>query len=200
MSKIKLLAIFLGVMLLASCGKISKNADLLISKEESIENASSENRKNNSQESKSNDEIFFNLTELDTLDLDGNHVDSSILEGKYTLINVWATYCRPCIVEMPDLQRLNENLGGDEFQVIGILSNAYVDSEENLETAKNIVKKTEVNYINLLPNDKIINDVLINIQFVPTSFIIDSDGNQVGDIVHGMKNYEFFEEWVKSIK
>ena len=36
------------------------------------------------------------------------------------MLNLWATYCIPCIVEMPSLDRLNAELGSDQFEVVAI--------------------------------------------------------------------------------
>ncbi|MBS3651869.1 TlpA family protein disulfide reductase [Pseudaminobacter sp. 19-2017] len=40
--------------------------------------------------------------------------------GKVVLLNVWATWCAPCRVEMPTLERLQERLGGDRFEVVAL--------------------------------------------------------------------------------
>ena len=61
------------------------------------------------------------LSAFTATDLDGNNIDQQILSGhKLTMINIWATFCEPCIKEMPDLGELHTTYGED-FQVIGIV-------------------------------------------------------------------------------
>lgn len=44
--------------------------------------------------------------------------DNAVFKGKVTLLNLWATWCAPCRKEMPELAKLQKDLGGDDFQVI----------------------------------------------------------------------------------
>ena len=196
MKKYKFILFLVGILFLTSCGTDKKNEE--ISKNDQVEIVEEEQIEDDNVEEP--DQNVFNLSDFTSVDLEGNPVDSSIFQGKYTLVNVWATFCRPCIVEMPDLQKIHENLGGDDFQVIGIISDTYVESNENMEDAKKIVEQTGVNYINVVPNDEIIEDVLTQIQFVPTSFIVDSEANCLGEVVYGSKDYKFFESWINQIK
>ena len=52
--------------------------------------------------------------------LDGDTVSLSRFAGDVVLLNVWATWCRPCVVEMPALQRLHEELAGDGLHVVAV--------------------------------------------------------------------------------
>lgn len=58
------------------------------------------------------DTVFF--------DADGNDVTLSAFEGKHVVLNFWATWCAPCRAEMPSLDRLQAELGGDAFAVIPV--------------------------------------------------------------------------------
>ena len=60
------------------------------------------------------------LSSFDTVDLDGNAVDQGVFsEHKLTMVNIWATYCGPCISEMPDLGILAEEYEDKGLQVMG---------------------------------------------------------------------------------
>ncbi len=60
-------------------------------------------------------------TEFSGVDMDGNEVSEEIFsKSKLTMVNVWATYCNPCLSEMPGLGELAKAYSPEEFQVIGI--------------------------------------------------------------------------------
>lgn len=128
-------------------------------------------------------------------DLEGNDVDDSIFDDyDVTMINVWGTFCGPCIQEMPDLGQLAEDYADEGLQIVGIVSDAtdYEGGypEETVELAKEIVEETGAGYLHLLPSQDLLNRVLSSIQVVPTTFFVDSEGNQLGGIVTGSKSYD----------
>jgi peroxiredoxin len=55
-----------------------------------------------------------------TQDAAGNRVDSSSFRGKLVLLNFWATWCPPCVEEMPSLQLLQDSLGDDGLKVVAV--------------------------------------------------------------------------------
>jgi len=65
--------------------------------------------------------------------LDGATLSLRSLRGKVVLVNFWASWCAPCVVEMPELQKLQETLGADKFVV---LAAGVEDSPENLAKVK----------------------------------------------------------------
>ncbi|MGO5114073.1 TlpA disulfide reductase family protein [Candidatus Avoscillospira sp. LCP25S3_F1] len=130
-------------------------------------------------------------------DLEGNDVDDSIFDNyDVTMVNVWGTFCGPCIQEMPDLGKLAEDYAGKGLQIVGIVSDAtdYEGGypEETVALAKEIVEETGADYLHLLPSQDLLDRVLSSIQVVPTTFFVDSEGNQLGGIVTGSKSYD---EW-----
>jgi peroxiredoxin len=52
--------------------------------------------------------------------LDGDTVSLSSFAGEVVVLNIWATWCRPCVVEMPALQRLHEELADDGLRVVAV--------------------------------------------------------------------------------
>lgn len=112
-----------------------------------------------------------------------------------TMINVWATYCSPCISEMPDLGALAEEYADKGFQVVGIVSD--VQEGDDTATADEIVESTGANYKHLFLNQEIYNMYLEGVSAVPTTIFVDSKGNQVGEAYVGARSKE---EWVSIIE
>ncbi len=134
-----------------------------------------------------------------TVDIDGNAVDSNIFaEGKLTLVNVWATFCSPCIREIPDLAKLDQEIEG--FQVLGVLGDAGTkDAQDpnNVALGKEIAEKSGAAYKSVLPDDTI-NTMLMNyITAFPTSFFVDQQGQIVGQAIVGSMSYD---DWKKVIE
>ena len=119
-----------------------------------------------------------------TEDLNGNEVTESILKDKdVTMINIWGTFCPPCIEEMPDLAKLSASLP-ENAQIIGILCDVSLNDKSALQDAKSIVSKAGTNYPCLLLNDSL-TDYLSQFMYVPTTIFVDSEGNQIGEPVVG---------------
>lgn len=119
-----------------------------------------------------------------TEDLDGNEVTESILKDKdVTMINIWGTFCPPCIEEMPELAKLSASLP-ENAQIIGILCDVSLNDKSALQDAKSIVSKAGTNYPCLLLNFSL-TDYLSQFMYVPTTIFVDSEGNQIGEPVVG---------------
>ena len=140
------------------------------------------------------------LSSFSTTDLDGNTVDQSILaDYDLTMINVWATFCGPCINEMPDLGELAQEYADKNVQIIGLVSDVLnmdgTISEEQVQTARDIVEQTGANYVHLLPSEDLYG-VLGQIAAVPTTFFVDNEGAQVGSAIISAQSKD---KWVQTI-
>lgn len=102
-----------------------------------------------------------------------------------TMVNVWATYCGPCINEMPDLGKIAGEYKDKGFQILGIVSDKY-DPED--ETAKEIVEQTGADYTHIALNTDLASGALKDVQVVPTTIFVDKNGNQVGKVITGSKS------------
>jgi len=135
-----------------------------------------------------------------TTDMAGNPVNEEIFSGhKLTMVNIWATFCGPCIEEMPDLSLLQKEYG-DDFQIIGIVVDA-ADKNGNVLPDKKadaaaIIETTGADYLHLLPS-RSLNQVHLNdVQSVPETIFVDENGNQIGDRYFGAKRKT---QWKKII-
>lgn len=135
------------------------------------------------------------------VDLNGSTVDQGVLqEAKITMVNVWATFCSPCISEMPDLGALHAAYADKNVQVIGIVTDVVNQSGEvdtaQVELAQSIVDKTGANYLHLLPSQDLAENVLRDVSVVPTTFFVDAQGNLLTEAYLGSRTQD---EWSKVI-
>lgn len=139
-----------------------------------------------------------------SVDLAGNTVDESIFKGKkLTMINIWATFCRPCINEMPDLEKLHQEYADKGVQVMGIVCDVSYSGdgyEPSLyDAALDIVEDTGVTYTNLLPSDSLDMIKLSEVYSVPETIFVDENGNIVGESFIGSRSFEDWKAIVDSI-
>lgn len=138
---------------------------------------------------KAGDKISF-----ETVDFNGKAVSSSQIfaKNKITMINVWGTFCGPCIREMPELAQISEEYKGKGFEIIGIAIDLLDNNGKVIASAKAdgeaIIKQTGVKYTNLVPSFDMIPGFLENIQAVPTTVFVDSEGKVVSQAVLGARN------------
>ncbi len=135
------------------------------------------------------------LSSFSTQTLAGETVDNTMLSGyPVTMVNVWATFCSPCIQEMPDLGTLAAEYADKGVQIVGLVSDvlssdATIDQEQ-VDLAKEIVASTGASYPHLLPSAELIQSVLLSTQVVPTTFFVDETGNQIGETITGARSMD----------
>lgn len=141
------------------------------------------------------------LSSFTAQDLAGNQADETMLEGHtLTMVNVWATFCGPCLEEMPALGELAEEYRDRGVQIVGLVSDV-LDSDGNLsgeqvDLAREIVEETGADYPHLLPSEDLYG-ILAQIYAVPTTFFVDEEGRQVGSAyVQAMGK----DQWVEVIE
>lgn len=116
--------------------------------------------------------IDFESNILQFTDLDNNIFTIQDFKGKNLFINYWATWCNPCLAEMPYMAELYEKYNNEENIVFLFLS------REKLKTIKNYIPKDES--LQKLPIYKIItDDEFFATSGIPTTFIINSNGEVV---------------------
>ena len=126
-------------------------------------------------------------------DIEGNVVTSAVFsQSKLTMVNVWATYCNPCLSEMPELGELADEFDTEEFQIIGIISDVVEGDEQEL--AEELIEKTQAGYTHLLLNKSIYNALLTDVAAVPTTFFVDENGIVLDTVVGAMKKSAWEEK------
>lgn len=170
---IGLLILILSIGLLSGCGQSTEN--------------------NVTGESSSDD--FWgdieSVVDFELKDINENTVNNSIFEEKeYTLVNIWGTFCKPCVEEIPILQEIykeNENVN-----VVGIVA----DGQESEIKAFETLNQLGADYVNLIPNQEFIDNFLIKVQVAPVSIIVDKEGKILETIV-GSRTKAEYEEILK---
>ena len=134
-------------------------------------------------------------------DLDGNEVDESVFAGyDLTMINLWGTFCGPCLQEMPDLGEIADEYKDKGFQIVGICTDAVGNDGTSLpdvvSEATEIAEETGADYLHILPTGEIFTDLLPRVSGVPTTIFVDREGKQVGLADMGAKSKD---GWLKVI-
>lgn len=164
-------------------------------------------------EPRSMDEDYFGITTPEVVSisnvgnfqaetLDGQTIDQSVFsDAKLTMINVWTTWCGPCIEEMPDLESLSRELQDSDVQILGI---AYDTSDsrgevnqETVELAQKIRERTGVSFLTVIPDGNLKDGLLQGILGYPTTWFVDSQGNIIGEPVLGSNSKEDWEALVR---
>lgn len=133
-------------------------------------------------------------------DMEGNVISSDVLSNsRLTMINVWATYCNPCLSEMPGLGQLAAEYDSEDFQLIGIISDVQVGADETaMETAKKLIEQTGADYSHLLLNESLYYALLTDVMAVPTTFFLDEEGHILSTVI-GAREKSAWEEIINEL-
>ena len=110
------------------------------------------------------------------VDLTGNTVNLSEFTGKIVLVNLWATWCEPCLREMPSLARMQLRLG-DKITVVAIS-----EDRGGSKTVEPFIDKLELKSIKTYLDPKSTAERAFKVQGLPTSFLIDRQGRILGRV------------------
>lgn len=186
----KSLILLLALLMLSGCGNSAGTTPNTDSSAPSS-SQTDDTQSNDSAESSGDSAETFQLT-FTAKDLDGNEVDQSVFaNAKLTMMNIWATFCGPCINEMPELGELAAE-GGTDYQIIGVCADLN-GTEDMLEDAKEIVSQTKANYLHLQPSEDLY-PVLTASSSVPVTFFFDSEGKLVGKGILGAQKKDTWSQ------
>ena len=113
--------------------------------------------------------------QLSLYDTDNNQFEISEIQGEtLTLVDFWATWCKPCLLAIPELVKMQDDYSSQGLNVVGI----NIDSPRNKSKIRPFASSRSINYPILLdPDQEMMSE--LNVIYVPTLIIFDKDGNQV---------------------
>ena len=156
---------------------------------------------NSVQESEAVEEEKENIGTFTTQDIYGNEVTEAIFsEYDLTLVNMFATWCGPCVNEMPDLAQLQKDMGDKKVNIIAVVLDAGAGDQidENVvATAQELAEIANAEMTFMIPDAGFMNGRMENVSAVPESFFVDSQGNIVSEPYVGARNYD---KWAKIIE
>lgn len=196
----KTLALIFAVLMIVSCfAACTNNSDDTTSTSPSIEGIRVPEENLDGVE-------YGSFSKFTAVDLAGKKVTEDIFKGKkLTMINIWATFCGPCIREMPDLEKLSQDYADKDFQIIGIVCDVDYSydgtgyNEDLYASALDIIETTGVTYTNLLPSASLDKIKLSEVYSVPETIFVDENGNIVGENFIGSRSYENWQEIIDGI-
>lgn len=202
--KHKLLSVLLlcGLLITAAAGcagSQSSSADQQEQSQNAEETSDTEEAASETQIGEASKELqpFTPPVSFEAFTIDGEEMTSDIFSrSRLTMVNVWATYCNPCLREMPGLGELASEYETEDFQLIGIISDVMDGSdEEALENAQYLIRETGASYPHLLLNESLYYGMLVDVSAVPTTFFFNSEGTLLDTVVGSMEK----EDWKEKI-
>lgn len=111
-----------------------------------------------------------------------------------TMVNVFTTWCTPCINEIPDLEKLHQDMADMGVNIVGIVLDARDEagdvSSEAVQKAELLAQRTKASYPFLIPDEGFLNGRLKGIEAVPETFFVDKNGTIVGNVYSGSHSYD----------
>lgn len=130
--------------------------------------------------------------EFSLSDIKGGEKKLSDFQGKVLIIDFWATWCPPCRQEIPHFISLYDQYKSKGLEIIGISLD-----QNGVKTVSEFIAKNKINYTVLMGNEKV-NDLYGGIAAIPTTFIVDREGNIKAKYI-GYTDKEVFENKIKGL-
>jgi thiol-disulfide isomerase/thioredoxin len=120
------------------------------------------------------------LPPLHFTDGDGRPMTLASFAGRVVLLNLWATWCAPCVRELPSLDRLQASLGGPDFQVV-----ALAEDRGGAATVLPFLKERQIRALSAYLDAPGMAPTALETDGLPTTLLIDRQGREVGWMLGG---------------
>ena len=109
------------------------------------------------------------------VDGDEKPVDIAEFAGKIVVLNLWATWCAPCIREMPELDRLQAVRGGDDFAVVAVSFD-----RKGVDVVKQFFERRKIDHLAVYVDKFVKTFRAFKLKALPTTYILGRDGRALG--------------------
>ncbi len=120
--------------------------------------------------------------------LDGSIIKGSEMKGKVIVTNLWGTWCKPCIAEIPDLNELVEEFGEADDVLFLAIASPPLDTPEKIQ---NFLEKREFNFRQMTPDAKSIFFDVTGGGTFPTTVVYDKSGSMQAKFVGSLEPDDF---------
>jgi thiol-disulfide isomerase/thioredoxin len=120
-----------------------------------------------------------NVDSLGWQTFDDRQIKLGEMKGKVTVLDFWATYCKPCLEEIPHLVSLQEKYKAQNFEVVGL----HVGGDDDRPKVPEFVEKLKMNYTLAYPEDDLTNALFGGNSAIPQTFVFGRDGKLIKKIV-----------------
>lgn len=136
-----------------------------------------------------------NVGNFTAKDVNGEEYTEDIFaDYDLTLVNVFTTWCSPCVNEMPELEELKQEMAAKGINVVTVVYDSVdVNGEVNedaVEKANQLRERAGLTFPMLIPDETMMNGRLEGIDGYPESFLVDKDGNIVGETYVGARSFD----------
>lgn len=154
------------------------------------------------QDTSVNPENVKSVGKFETTGIDGKtYTEKVFSDYDLTLVNCFTTWCSPCVNEMPDLDKLYQEMKEKGVGVVGMVIDSVGEDgttdEDTVKKAQILKEKTGVTYPLMIPDAGNMNGRISGLSSFPESFFVDKDGNIVGDPIMGSRN---LEDWKTAVE
>jgi thiol-disulfide isomerase/thioredoxin len=134
--------------------------------------------------------------------LDGTKTKLSDHKGSVVILNLWGIWCGPCRDEMPHLNAMFKQYGGQGLEVLGLNIGDHEGRPEPVENIKKFAADTKIDYTLARVDQPMVNQfyTLTKQQVVPQTFLVDRDGRLRGVFVGGgQSNYDKIQQTLDKV-
>ncbi|HXG84698.1 MAG TPA: TlpA disulfide reductase family protein [Pyrinomonadaceae bacterium] len=119
------------------------------------------------------------LGEMTWNNFDGKTQKLADFKGKAVVLDFWATYCPPCLDEIPHLNELQAKYGAENLQIVGL----HAGDEEDLAKVPAFAERLKINYILASPEDELLRFIFADKSEIPQTAVFNRDGKLIRKFV-----------------
>ena len=154
------------------------------------------------QDTSSNAENSTTVGKFETKGIDGkDYTEKVFSDYDLTLVNIFTTWCSPCVNEIPELEKLYKEMKEKGVGVVGVVLDTVGDDgkqdDATVKKAGVLQEKTKASYPFLIPDSTMMNGRLNGISAFPETFFVDKEGNIVGETYSGSHTLDEWKEIVE---